>query len=97
MADIDINRIEKMISEFKDEIKVEFRHQLGIQSEHFQHKLDVVVEGHQMLAEKIDRVEERLDKHMDCLEHKLDAVAADLAAHRVDTEVHKKPYRIREE
>lgn len=85
MSDMDVDRIIEMISDFKDDIKKEFRHQLGIQSENFQHKLDLVVEGHQMLSEKIDRVEERLDKRMDCLEHKLDAVAVDLSAHRADT------------
>ena len=96
MNDVDIQQIGKMISGFKDEIKEEFRHQLGIQSENFQHKLDLVVEGHQMLSEKIDRVEERLDKRMDCLEHKLDAVAADLSAHRRDTEAHPPLYKVKE-
>jgi hypothetical protein len=62
-----------------------------------QHKLDLVVEGHQMLSEKIDRVENRLDKRMDCLEHKLDAVAVDVKEHRADTEVHKKIYKVKED
>jgi hypothetical protein len=39
--------------------------------ESFQHKIDLVVEGHQMLAEKIDRVETRLDQRMDGLERKI--------------------------
>ena len=60
----------------KDEIKEEFRHQLGIQAEHFQHKLDLVVEGHEMLSEKIDRVKTELTQKIDCITHKLDAVAA---------------------
>jgi hypothetical protein len=38
-----------------------FRHHVGILTENFQHKLDIVVEGHQMLAEKINHVEVRLD------------------------------------
>ena len=50
---------------------------VGSFADSIQHKLDMVVEGHQMLSEKIDRVEERLDKRMDCLEHKLIAVAAE--------------------
>ena len=50
---------------------------VGSFADSIQHKLDIVVEGHQMLSEKIDRVEERLDKRMDCLEHKLVAVAAE--------------------
>ena len=68
MTNAETDRLADMISTFKDEIKEEFRHQLGIQSEAFQHKLDLVVEGHQILADKIDRVEARLDKRMDCLE-----------------------------
>jgi len=37
----------------------------------------------------LDRVEERLEK-------KIDAVAVDIAAHRADTEGHKKGYMVRE-
>ena len=98
------NKFDEKLIVFKEEIKEEFRHQIGIQSENFQHKLDIVVEGHQMLAEKLDRVETRLDTRMDCLEHKIDTVAAkldtvatDLKAHRNDTEVHKKVYKVKEE
>jgi|GEM_PF-3812044 len=60
----DVNKIEKMLVDFKDEIKQEFRHQLGIQAENFQNKLD--------------------------------AVAADLKAHRADTEAHPPVYRVKE-
>ena len=108
MTDNDINKLVKMISEFKDEIKDEFHHQLGIQTENFQHKLDIVVEGHQMLVEKINHVEVRLDQRMDGLERKIcevhvslskeiKGVAADLKEHRTDTEVHKKIYKVKEE
>jgi hypothetical protein len=90
---------------------------VGVFADSIQHKLDIVVEGHQMLSEKIDHVEARLDKRMDCLEHKLvavaaetsgntaaiqnlthkvDAVAANLSAHRVDTEAHPPVYRVKE-
>ena len=86
-----------MISTFKDDIKGEFRHQLGIQSEALQHKLDLVVEGHQMLSEKIDRVEQRLDGRLDCVLSKLDTVAADFSAHRADTEAHKTVYKVKED
>jgi len=70
MANTNISKIENLITVFKDEIKKEFRHQLGVQSENFQHKLDLVVEGHQMLSEKMDRMEARYDSRMDCLENK---------------------------
>jgi hypothetical protein len=33
MDNADVNRIERMLIDFKDEIKEEFRHQIGIQSE----------------------------------------------------------------
>jgi len=82
---------------------------VGSFSDSIQHKLDLVVEGHQMLSEKIDRVEARLDTRIDCVVKKLDAVAAqgaatiskldavasDLAAHRADTESHHPVYRVR--
>ncbi len=77
----DIKRIEEM-----------FKHHMGMMSEDFQHKLDIVVEGHQMLAEKIDRLEVRMDR----LETKVDGVATDLAAHRTDTEAHHGVYRVKE-
>ena len=67
-------------------------HQMGVLSEDFQHKLDIVVEGHQMLSEKIDR----LEVSMDSLETKVGSVAADLSAHRADTEAHHGVYRVRE-
>ena len=96
MDSADVNSIERIMINFKDEIKEEFRHQLGIQSEAVQCKLDLVVEGHQMLSEKLDRVEERLDGRIDCVVRKLDAVAADLSAHRADTEAHPPVYRVKE-
>lgn len=66
------------------------------------------IEGHQMLAEKIDRVEVRLDQRMDGLEKKIcevhaglskeiKGVAVNLEEHRADTEVHKKIYKVKEE
>jgi hypothetical protein len=65
MNENDFEKIESMIT----------RH-VGTFSDSIQHKLDLVVEGHQMLSEKIDRVEERLDGRIDCVIRKLDAVAA---------------------
>ncbi len=32
-----------------------FKHHVGMMTEDFQHKMDIVVEGHQMLNDKIDR------------------------------------------
>ena len=127
MNENDFEKIDGMIA----------RH-VGVFADSIQHKLDIVVEGHQMLSEKIDHVEARLDKRMDCLEHKLVAVAAEtsgntiairdlatetranttaiqvltaetrgnaiairelaanLTAHRADTEAHPPVYRVKE-
>jgi hypothetical protein len=166
----DFKRLEQIVCNFKEEVKAEFRHQIGIQSEHFQHKLDLVAEGHdalrkeirdtreelsekikfvdfkvEVLNQKIDGVEINLNQKIDCVEanlnqkidgvetnlnqkidgveanlnqkidgveanlnqkidgvesnlnQKLDALAADLSAHRADTEVHKKVYGVRED
>jgi len=92
MNESDFAKIDSMIA----------RH-VGTFAESVQHKLDLVVEGHQMLSERIDRVDARLDKRMDCLEYKLDSVAAkldrvagDLSAHRRDTEAHPPVYKVKE-
>ena len=77
-----------------------FKRHIGILSEDFQHKLDIVAEGHQMLSGKLDRVDlrlERVEERLDKVQTKLDAVAADLAAHRADTEIHKARYQVRED
>ena len=96
MNDNDLRKIDEM-----------FKHHVGIVVESFQHKLDIVVEGHQMLAEKIDRVEARLDQRMDAVErkicgvdanlsNKIENMAAELAAHRRDTEAHPTLYKVKE-
>jgi outer membrane murein-binding lipoprotein Lpp len=99
MNENDFEKIDSMVA----------RH-VGVFADSMQHKLDLVVEGHQMLAGKLDRVETRLDTRMDCLEHKidtvaakidtvaakLDAVATDLSAHRRDTEAHPPLYKVKE-
>ncbi|MEW5801202.1 MAG: hypothetical protein AB1847_03760 [bacterium] len=101
-----------------------FSRHVGILAEDFQRKLDIVVEGHQLLHEKIERLERgqkelfarvdrieltllkmekrltNLERRMDNMERRMDnmeqgikAVAADLAAHRADTEMHGTGYR----
>lgn len=60
-------------------------------------KIDAVDER---LNKKIDAVEETLSKKIDAVDEKLskkiDAVAADLKAHRSDTEAHQGVYLIKE-
>ena len=74
-----------------------FTHHMGIISEDFQHKMDLVVEGQQMLSEKVDRLESELysvkgNLEMVRLELKNDIakLAADLTAHRKDAKDAKK-------
>ena len=103
MSGDDLQKMEEMLK----------RH-LGVLSEDFQHKLGIVAEGQEMLAERMDRFEQRMDslenlvmhvdikvdavearltKRIDGVENslgkKIDAVAADLSAHRADTESHR--------
>lgn len=99
MNEKDFEKIDSMIA----------RH-IGVFAESVEHKFDILVEGHQMLSEKLDRVEMRLDNRIDCVVQKLDAVAAqgnataakldavaaDLKAHRADTEAHHPVYRVKE-
>ena len=72
MNENDFEKIESLIA----------RH-VGTFADSIQHKLDIVVEGHQMLSEKLDRVEARLDSRIDCVVRKLDAVAAETSANTV--------------
>ena len=48
------------------------------------------------LNKKIDTVDERLGKKIDTVENNLAQVAADLRAHRNDTEAHHGVYRVKE-
>lgn len=77
-----------------------FKHQLGIFAEDVQHKFDLVIEGQQMLAERMDRLEVRTE-NLEALGEKhsgqLNGIASDLAAHRQDTEAHRRGYQIRED
>jgi hypothetical protein len=93
----------QVVVNFKEDVKAEFRHQIGIQSEHFQHKLDIVVEGHEVLRKEIRDTRHELcekielvDFKLETLNEKIDAVAADLSAHRADTEAHPPVYRVKE-
>ena len=71
----------------KEEILKEFDHQTSIQTEQIHKATAIVVEGHQMLAEKIDLIELRLER-------KIDSIAEQLDAHRCDTKAHGGAYRV---
>lgn len=68
--------------------KEQFQQFIDIVTENFDHKLAIVAEGHQMLSEKLERVEFNLGS-------KLDKLAAEVTAHRADAEAHHGLYRIK--
>lgn len=49
-----------------------------------------------MLSEKLDRAKTDIEDKIGHIDKKVDGVAADLAAHRIDTEGHKRGYMVRE-
>ena len=65
MNEKDFDKIDSMIA----------RH-IGVFAESINHKFDILVEGHQMLCEKIGRVKTDLEQRIGCVEHKLDVMAA---------------------
>jgi outer membrane murein-binding lipoprotein Lpp len=91
-----------------------FQRYIGVLTEDFQSKLDLVVEGHtgidrkidqkfDQLSEKIDHnsfmiktLNKKIDSVDERLSQKLDTVAADLKAHRSDTEAHHGVYQVKE-
>jgi cytochrome c556 len=85
-------KIDNLSEEFGNNLEAQsedFHRWIGVQGGRLQHKLDLVVEGHQMFAETLERVESTLPL-------KIDKIAAEVAAHRADTEVHHGIYRVKE-
>ena len=71
--------------------------------ENIDKKFDIVIEGYSTLDRKIDNLAKRTDERFDLvdfkfedLSEKIDSVAADLKAHREDTEAHHGIYRVKE-
>jgi hypothetical protein len=73
--------------------------------EDIKEKFDLVLEGHQGLRhdikdlrqdmnEKFDLLDAKIESVNSRLSAKVDRVAADLAAHRADTESHPKGYKV---
>lgn len=76
---------------------------LEILLEDIRGKFDLVLEGHEVLHKEIRDSREELcekiefvDFKVEALNQKLDTVAADLSAHRADTETHPHVYRVKE-
>lgn len=63
-------------------------------------KFGLLLEGHEGLREvgrKTDESFDLVDSKIDTLNKKIDGVAAELKAHRSDTEAHHEVYQVRED
>ena len=94
---MDEKQLVSTLTNFKKEIIEAFDHRIGIVEENVQHKLDLVAEGQQMLAERMERMEVELKQEIRKVDQHVTSVAADISAHRKDTEAHHGVYRVKEE
>jgi len=76
---------------------------LGILLEDIKSKFDLVIEGHDTHRQEIQETRQELNEKIELnsllvkgVNKKIDAVAADLAAHRADTESHDRGYKVSE-
>jgi len=69
---------------------------LGVLEENVQHKFDLLAEGQQILAERMDRMRTEPRDEIRKVGTRVNGVAGDLAAPRADTE-RQRGYRLREE
>lgn len=90
MTEDEFKRIEQMLDQ-------RVTRRIGVMEDNMQHRFDLLAEGQQMLAERMDRMETELRGEIRKVDARLTGVAADLAAHRADTEGHRGAYRVREE
>jgi hypothetical protein len=65
----------------KEEFKEEIVRHFGVVAEGLEDKIQIMAEGHQMLAEKMEQMEQRLGA-------KIDRLGQELTEHRHNTEVH---------
>jgi hypothetical protein len=80
-----------------------FKHYMGVLSKDLQHKFDLVIEGQHMMRREIRDVGRLSDQNHDHntfflknLIEKVDAIAANLTAHRNETEAHGTMWQDRE-
>jgi hypothetical protein len=96
---MDEKQLVSVLTNFKEEIISAFDHRIGLLEDDLQHKLDLVVEGQQMLVERMDRIEETLDgveQKVTFLDVKVDALSSDMRHHRIDEAAHDGVYRVKE-
>jgi hypothetical protein len=60
-------------------IEMMFKHQIGIPLKDVQHKLDVVVEGHGLLAEKFENTGDELKEEIQKVNQRLTLAEANLS------------------
>ena len=78
----------------------EIKRHTGVLLDGVQHKFDLVIEGQQMQVERLDCVAQRVEsveKIVAQQSGQVQGIAAELKAHRVDTEAHHGVYRVRED
>ena len=80
------------------------KNHLEILLEDIKSKVDLVIEGHDALRQEIQEARQELNEKIELnsflvkgINKKIDDVAADLAAHRADTEHHSRDYKVSEE
>ena len=80
------------------------KNHLEILLEDIKNKVDLVIEGHDALRQEIQEARQELNEKIELnsflvkgINKKIDDVAADLAAHRADTERHSRGYKVSEE
>jgi hypothetical protein len=71
-------------------------HHMDLLMDNFDHKLDLMVEDQQMLVERLDRMELEIKEEILKVDRRITTLAADLTAHRADTEAHHGMYRVKE-
>ena len=71
-----------------DEGFKEILHSFDLMVDHFDQKFDLVIEGQQVLAERMDRIVEKSDEEIGQLDKRLLRVEADLSTHKKDPNAH---------
>ena len=85
MEEKDLTQIEAMMTRV-----------VGVFSEDVQHNFEILSEGHQLLSEKLDRVETSIDLVESTLIKRIDGLGADLYSHRAEPEAHHGVWRVKE-
>lgn len=94
---MDEKQLVSLLTDFRENIIKAFDQRIGIAEENIQHRLDLVVEGYQMMAQKLEDTGTDLKAEIAKVDRRVTAVSVDLTALRADTEAHHGVYRVREE